>query len=57
MSSQDYEPDVPADETAQSQDAAEQQILGNLTVEDDPEGTVEPAKLAGTEHDDDQDVR
>ena len=56
MSSQDYESDVPADETDQTQGEDEQEGLGNLTVEDDPEGTVDPAELAGTAHDDDEDV-
>ncbi len=30
--------------------------IGGLTVEDDPEGTVDPADLAGTASDDDEDV-
>jgi hypothetical protein len=59
MSSQDLEPDVPADETAESQQAVSEggdAGLGNLTVEDDPQGTVDPAELAGTASDDDEDV-
>ena len=57
MSSQAQEPDVPADETAQSQEAADpESAIGNLTVEDDPEGTVDPSALAGTASDDDEDV-
>jgi hypothetical protein len=57
MSSQAQEPGVPADETAQSQEAADPESgIGNLTVEDDPEGTVDPSELAGTASDDDEDV-
>ena len=57
MSSQAQEPDVPADETAESQEAVEpDSAIGNLTVEDDPQGTVDPSELAGTASDDDEDV-
>ena len=57
MSSQDLEPDVPSDETAESQEAVDSDSgLGNLTVEDDPSGTVDPSQLAGTASDDDEDV-
>ncbi len=30
--------------------------FGGLTVEDDPDGTVDPSELAGTAQDDDADV-
>ncbi len=57
MSSQAQEPSVPADETAQAQEAVgEESTIGNLTVEDDPEGTVDPSELAGTASEDDEDV-
>ena len=59
MSSQDLEPDVPADETAEAQEAVSEggdAGLGNLTVEDDPQGTVDPAELAGTASEQDEDV-
>lgn len=57
MSSQAQEPQVPADETAESQAAVDPDSgIGNLTVEDDPEGTVDPSELAGTASDDDEDV-
>jgi hypothetical protein len=57
MSSQAQEPDVPADETTQSQVAADpESTIGNLTVEDDPEGTIDPSDLAGTASEDDEDV-
>ena len=57
MSSSNLEPDVPADETSQAQVAVDpESTVGNLTVEDDPEGTVDPSELAGTASDDDEDV-
>jgi hypothetical protein len=57
MSSQAQEPEVPADETTESQVAADPGSgIGNLTVEDDPQGTVDPSDLAGTASDDDEDV-
>lgn len=54
MSSQDTQPDVPAGEPGQPQDP--DQELGGLTVEDDPEGTVDPSELAGTAGEEDADV-
>ena len=57
MSSQDLEPDVPADETAEAQTAVDpDSAIGNLTVEDDPQGTVDPSELAGTASEHDEDV-
>ena len=57
MSSQAQEPSVPADATAESQEAVDPDSpIGNLTVEDDPSGTVDPSELAGTASDDDEDV-
>jgi hypothetical protein len=57
MSSSSLEPDVPADETTESQKAVDPgSDVGNLTVEDDPQGTVDPSELAGTASDDDEDV-
>jgi hypothetical protein len=57
MSSSSLEPDVPADETTPSQESVDPgSDVGNLTVEDDPEGTVDPSELAGTASDDDEDV-
>lgn len=57
MSSQAQEPAVPADETSESQEAVDpDSAIGNLTVEDDPEGTVDPSELAGTASEDDEDV-
>ncbi|HEY0239759.1 MAG TPA: hypothetical protein VGC37_14055 [Friedmanniella sp.] len=57
MSSSHQEPDVPADETTESQVAADPESqIGKLTVEDDPQGTVDPSDLAGTASDSDEDV-
>ena len=57
MSSPSQEPGVPADETTESQEPVEDgSEIGNLTVEDDPQGTVDPAELAGTASEDDADV-
>jgi hypothetical protein len=57
MSSANDEPDVPADETTEAQVAVDpESTIGNLTVEDDPQGTVDPSDLAGTASDDDEDV-
>ncbi len=57
MSSSSLEPGVPADETTESQVAVDPDSeIGNLTVEDDPEGTVDPADLAGTASESDEDV-
>ena len=57
MSSSNLEPEAPADETTESQVAVDPgSEIGNLTVEDDPEGTVDPSDLAGTASDSDEDV-
>lgn len=57
MSSQAQEPGVPADENTESQRAVDgDPAIGNLTVEDDPQGTVDPSELAGTASEDDEDV-
>jgi hypothetical protein len=56
MSSSDAEPDAT---TQTSQDPAATDPgspIGKLTVEDDPEGTIDPSDLAGTASDDDADV-
>jgi hypothetical protein len=58
MSSSDAQP-APTNEpdpTGQDEAAALESPIGNLTVEDDPEGTVDPSDLAGTASDDDADV-
>jgi hypothetical protein len=56
MSTSDAELD-PTNETSQDQVTPDAEtVIGNLTVEDDPEGTVDPADLAGTASDDDADV-
>jgi hypothetical protein len=56
MSTSDAELD-PTNETSEDQVTPDDgTVIGNLTVEDDPEGTVDPADLAGTASDDDADV-
>ena len=58
MSSSDAQP-APTNEpspTGHDEVAAPGSPIGNLTVEDDPEGTVDPSDLAGTASDDDADV-
>jgi hypothetical protein len=56
MSSSNAEPD-PVDETSQDQVSTDPESpIGNLSIEDDPEGTVDPSDLAGTASDDDADV-
>ena len=56
MSSSNVEPD-PSDGTTDSPVAPDEApTTGNLTVEDDPEGTVDPSDLAGTASEDDADV-
>lgn len=61
MSSSSQEPDR-ATEPAEAPDAVDPDTagleapVGQLTVEDDPQGTVDPADLAGTASDDDADV-
>ena len=57
MSSANSEPDVPNDTPAEDQETVEEgQAIGNLSIEDDPQGTVDPSDLAGTASDDDADV-
>ena len=51
MSTPKHETDVPDEAGDEDKD------LGGLSIEDDPEGTVDPADLAGTASDDDEDVR
>ena len=50
------EPDVPTTAPETPEGAEDDQEVGNLTVEDDPQGTVDPSDLAGTASDDDADV-
>jgi hypothetical protein len=53
MSEQHFEDQPLADDP--DQDA--QGDYGSLSIEDDPEGTVDAADLAGTSEDTDEDVR
>jgi hypothetical protein len=36
---------------------SEPEEFGSLTVEDDPQGTIDPAEMAGTADESDEDVR
>ena len=57
-------PNVPAedalpegvDPAAAPADTTSPEEYGSLSIEDDPEGTVDPGELAGGASDDDQDV-
>lgn len=51
--SDDSQP-VEGDDTGAPTDPAE---YGSLSIEDDPGGTIDPAQLAGTADDSDEDVR
>ncbi len=50
------QPEHDQPETLQPETPEPETEIGNLTVEDDPEGTVDPSDLAGTASDADQDV-
>jgi hypothetical protein len=59
MSSSNVEPEPAQDatETTETSGADDpSSTVGKLTVEDDPEGTVDPSDLAGTASDSDADV-
>ncbi len=43
-------------EEPKNTDGADSQEYGSLSVEDDPEGTVDPADLAGTADESDEDA-
>ncbi len=53
MSTQNFDDDQATESTTGDLDAEE---YGSLSVEDDPEGTTDPAELAGTADESDQDV-
>lgn len=53
MSTPTVDDEPNGDETDPMRDPAE---FGGLSVEDDPEGTVDPAELAGTAGSEDEDV-
>ena len=54
MSTQNFDDDPSVtDTTGEPTDPEE---YGSLTVEDDPEGTTDPAELAGTADESDEDV-
>jgi hypothetical protein len=51
----DTAPDGPSADDADDADLSTEEY-GSLTVEDDPEGTVDPAELAGTADESDHDL-
>ncbi|WP_433788473.1 hypothetical protein [Actinoplanes sp. CA-252034] len=55
MSKQSYEPENNGD-SRQRESTVEADSYGSLTVEDDPDGTVNPADLAGSASKDDAQV-
>ena len=54
MSTQNFDDDPSVTDTTGEQTDPEE--YGSLTVEDDPEGTTDPAELAGTADESDEDV-
>ncbi len=54
MSTQNFDDDSSVTDTTGDQTDPEE--YGSLTVEDDPEGTTDPADLAGTADESDEDV-
>ncbi len=54
MSDETYEPNPPGE--SQSGDMNDPGDYGGLSVEDDPQGTVDPAEVAGTADESDEDV-
>jgi hypothetical protein len=54
MSTSDFD-DHPATEDIET--VSEPDEYGGLSVEDDPDGTVDPGELAGTASESDEDVR
>ena len=56
MSTQNFD-DVQPIEGDDTGAPKEPEEYGSLSVEDDPAGTVDPAELAGTADDSDEDVR
>jgi hypothetical protein len=55
MTTQNFDDDAPVEDTAG--DMTEPGEYGSLSVEDDPAGTTDPAELAGTADESDEDVR
>ena len=54
MTTQNFDDDPPAENTAG--DLTDPDEYGSLSVEDDPAGTTDPAELAGTADESDEDV-
>ena len=55
MTTQNFDDDPSVADTTGEQTDPEQ--YGSLTVEDDPEGTTDPAELAGSADESDEDVK
>jgi hypothetical protein len=54
MTTQNFDDDPPAEDKTDEMNDPDQ--YGSLSVEDDPSGTTDPAELAGTAHESDEDV-
>jgi hypothetical protein len=54
MSEDTYDPNPPGENEPGDMNDPEQ--YGSLSVEDDPQGTIDPAEVAGTAADSDEDV-
>ena len=55
MSTQNFDDDPSVTDTTDGEQTDPEEY-GSLTVEDDPEGTTDPADLAGTADESDEDV-
>lgn len=53
MTTQNFDEDPPVEEPGKPTEPEE---YGSLSVEDDPSGTTDPAELAGTANESDEDV-
>ncbi|WP_375426305.1 hypothetical protein [uncultured Friedmanniella sp.] len=56
ISSPPADDDLPEGETPASATLPDSTEYGSLSIEDDPEGTVDPGELAGGASEDDEDV-
>ena len=60
MTTQNFDDDRPVEDTAGQDtggDMTDPGEYGSLSVEDDPAGTTDPAELAGTADESDEDVK
>jgi hypothetical protein len=56
ISSPPADDDLPEGDTPGSETPPDSQEYGSLSIEDDPDGTVDPGELAGGASEDDADV-